>query len=113
MTKTMIVLLALALVVPAIAFAQNNSQSDQDKAQQHEANEAAQAQVTGTDTSPHHTMTGTVGDNGNTLTSNNTVWHVSNPDTLKSYNNQEVTVKYQFNIDKNTIRIDKVESPGK
>jgi uncharacterized protein involved in copper resistance len=112
MTKAMIALLALALAVPAVAFAQSSSQSDQDKAQQHEANEAAQAQVTGTDTSPHHTMTGTVGDNGNSLTSDNTVWHVSNPDTLKNYNNQQVTVRYQFNQN-NSIKVDKVESPGK
>ncbi len=113
MTKAMIALLALALVVPAMAFAQSSSQSDtQNKAQQQEANEAAQAQVTGTDTSPHHTMTGTVGDNGNTLTSNNTVWHVSNPDTLKSYNNQDVTVRYQFNQN-NSLKVTKVESPGK
>lgn len=111
MTKFLTALLALALFVPAFAFAQNSSQPDtQNKAQQQEAAESAQSQVTGTDTSPHHTMTGMVGDNGKTLNSNNTVWTVSNPNALKNYNGQNVTVKFQFNTNNNTIRVDKVMS---
>jgi len=111
MMKLMTALLGLALFWPAMMFAQNNSKSDTaQQAQRQEANQAAQDQVDGVDTSPHHTMTGMVGDNGNTLTSDNTTWHVSNPGALKNYNNQNVTVKFQFNTDNNTIKVDKVMS---
>jgi len=44
------------------------------------------------------------------LTSNDTAYRVSNPGTLKSYDNQQVTVKFQFNTEKNSIKINKVES---
>ncbi len=109
MTKFLTALLALALFVPAFAFAQSSSQPDtQSQAQQQEANQAAQNQVDGANTSPHHEMMGMVSDNGKTFTSNNTTWHVSNPNALKNYNGQNVTVKFQFNTSNNTIKIDKV-----
>lgn len=111
MTKLMTALIALALFVPALAFAQNTNQPDNRKqAQQQENNQAAMDQVQGTDTSPVHEMKGMVGDNGKTFTSHNTVWTVSNPDALKSYDNQNVTVKFWFNTGNNTIKINKVES---
>jgi hypothetical protein len=57
-------------------------------------------------------MTGMVNDNGRTFTTtDNTTWHVSNPHALKNYNGQNVTVKYQLNTEKNTIKVDKV-TPG-
>ena len=106
-------LLALALFVPAIALAQDKSQPDtQPQAEQQRANQAAADQVNGFDTSPHHTMTGMVGDGGTTLTSDNTTWHVSNPKAMKNYANQNVTVQFQFNTDNNTIKINKVTSGG-
>ena len=111
MTKLMKVLIALALFAPAMAFAQNSNQPDTSKqAQQQESNQAAMDQVEGTNTSPVHEMKGMVGDNGKTFTSHNTVWHVSNPHALKNYDNQNVTVKFQFNSSDNTIKINKVES---
>jgi Tfp pilus assembly protein PilV len=109
--KMMIALLALALFVPAIVLAQNNSSGDtQSQAQQQEANQSAMNQVDGLNTSPHHQMTGMVSDDGKTFTSDNTTWHVSNPHALKDYNGQNVTVKFQFNTERNTIKIDKVET---
>jgi hypothetical protein len=49
-----------------------------------------------------------VSDNGTRFISDNVSYQVSNPDKLKNYDNQNVTVKVQFNTSKNTIRIDKV-----
>jgi hypothetical protein len=113
MTKFLTGLLALALFVPAIAFAQNKNQADtQSQAQQQEANQAAQNQVDGFNTSPHHEMTGMVSDGGKKFTSNNTTWSVSNPGALKNYDNQNVTVKFQFNTQNNTIKVDKVMPSG-
>jgi len=116
MTKLITALLALALSSAAIAFAQDNSQqqnnpNNNSQMEQQSANQSAENQVNGMNTSPHHTMTGMVGDNGKTFTSNNTTWKVSNPHALKNYDGQNVTVKYQFNTDRNTIKINKVE-PG-
>jgi len=112
MTKVMTALLALValtLFVPAVALAQNSDQSDtKAQAQQQEANQSAMDQVDGLNTSPHHEMTGVVSDNGKKFTSNNTVWRVSNPGALQNYDNQNVTVKFQFNTSNNTIKVDKV-----
>ena len=115
MTKLITVLLAFALSSAAMAFAQDNSKQQNNpdnnsQMEQQSANQAAENSVNGMNTSPHHTMTGMVGDDGKTFTSNNTTWTVSNPKALKSYQGQNVTVKFQFNSDRNTIRIDKVES---
>ncbi len=111
MTKFLTGLLALALFFPAIAIAQSQSDTAS-QAQRQESNQAAEDQVNGVDTSPHHTMTGMVSQAGKMFTSNNTTWHVSNPGALKNYDNQNVTVKFQFNTDNNTIRVDKVMPSG-
>jgi len=113
MTKFLTALLALALVVPALAMAQDKNQADtQSQAERQAANQAAADQVNGVDTSPNHTMTGMVSQGGKMFTSNNTTWTVSNPGALRNYDNQNVTVKFQFNTDNNTIRINKVMSGG-
>ncbi|HZP24806.1 MAG TPA: hypothetical protein VFB04_15260 [Terriglobales bacterium] len=114
MTKLITALLALALSSAAVAFAQDNTQqqnpNNNSKMEQQSANQSAENQVNGMNTSPHHTMTGMVGDDGRTFSSNNTTWKVSNPNALKNYNGQNVTVRYQFNSDRNTIKVNKVES---
>jgi len=111
MKKFIIALLAMALSATTLALAQDNSQQNSNqKLQQDQANQSAENSVNGMNTSPHHTMTGIVSDNGRTLTSNDTAYRVSNPGTLKSYDNQQVTVKFQFNTEKNSIKINKVES---
>jgi hypothetical protein len=109
MTKITTALLAIALSVPAIAFAQSTTQ-DNSKAARQQQNEAAEESVNGGSTQPNHHMMGMVSNNGMTLTSDNTAYQVSNPDKLKGYDNQTVTVEYQFNTDKNSIKIQKVNA---
>lgn len=112
MTKVMTALLATALFIPAIALAQDASQSqDQNGAQQKMQNQAAMNQVAGMNTNPHQTMTGMVSNGGKTFTSDNVTYQVSNPGALKNYDNQNVTIKAQFNTDKNSIKVNKV-NPG-
>lgn len=108
MNKLTMALLAIALSVPVLAAAQSSDQQDTTKAQQTQANQAAMNDVAGMNTAPHRTMTGMVSDNGGRFTSDNVSYVVSNPDKLKNYDNQNVTVKVQFNTGKNTIKIDKV-----
>lgn len=108
MNKVNTVLLAIALSVPVLAVAQSSDQQDTTKAQQTQANQSAMNDVAGMNTAPHRTMTGMVTDNGTRFTSDNVSYQVSNPDKLKNYDNQNVTVKVQFNTGKNTIKIDKV-----
>ena len=112
MNKVTTALLASALSVPALAMAQSSSSSQQQdnnaQVQQEQSNQAAMNSVSGMNTSAHKTMTGMVTDNGKRFTSDNVSYQVSNPDSLKSYDNQNVTVNVQFNTTKNTIKVDKV-----
>jgi hypothetical protein len=114
MTKMTTALLAIALSVPAVSFAQSMGQQETSDAhaQQQKANQAAANDMNGMDTSPHQTMTGMVSGDGKTITStDNTIYQVSNPNALKNYLNQNVTIKYQFNSNKNSIKVNKV-NPG-
>ncbi len=115
MTKMTTALLAIALSVPAAGFAQS-SMGQQDTsdahAQQQKANQAASNDMNGMNTSPHQMLTGMVSADGKTITStDNTVYQVSNPNALKNYVGQNVTVKYQFNTENNSIKVSKV-NPG-
>ena len=94
--------------LPVLALAQSSDQQDATKAQQTQANQSAMNDVAGMNTAPHTTMTGMVSDNGTRFISDNVSYQVSNPDKLKNYDNQNVTVKVQFNTSKNTIKVDKV-----
>ncbi|MGA2904164.1 MAG: hypothetical protein ABSD98_10060 [Candidatus Korobacteraceae bacterium] len=112
MNKIVTALLAMALCIPAISFAQNSGQQDNNqKLQQQEMNQSAQDQVMGGDTAPHHTMSGTVSNNGANFTSGDTTYVVANPDKLKGYDNQSVSIKFHFDADSNQIHVDSV-SPG-
>ncbi len=111
MNKLMTAIIGIALSLPIMAFAQNTDQQNSRQAQQ-EQNEAAQTSQMGTSTMPQHSMSGTVGDDGKTLTSGNTKYTVSNPHTLKRYENQTVSVVYQFDTDNNTIHIVSVMPSG-
>jgi hypothetical protein len=104
MNKVTIAFLSIALFIPAVAFAQNGGQQD-DKKMQEQQNQAAMASVTGENDQERHTMSGMVSNNGKMFTSGNTIYTVSNPKSLKAYDNQSVTVKFQFNTDSNTIHI--------
>jgi hypothetical protein len=102
--KVMTAVLAVALSIPAIAFAQNSGQQD-DKNLQEEQNQAAMANMTGGDDQIKHTMSGMVSNNGTTFTSGDTSYVVNNPKSLQAYDNQSVGVSFQFNSDNNTIHI--------
>jgi len=114
MNKWTTALLAIALCLPALAFAQDSSQqqSNQDQVRQDQANQAAMNNMQGMNTSPHHEMTGMVNEDGTRFTSDNVSYQVSNPDKLKSYANQNVTVKFQNQTESNKIKITKV-NPSK
>ena len=102
MKKVTTAFLAMALSVPAIAFAQD---TQNDKRTQQQMNQAAQTDQEGSNTQHKHHMSGVVSNNGKTLTSDNTSYIVSNSGKLKNYDDQSVTVKYIFNTDSNSIRI--------
>jgi hypothetical protein len=111
MNKLMTAFLAIALFIPAMAFAQSGAQQD-DKATQAQQNQAAQADQMGSTTQPKQTLTGMVSDGGSTLTStDNKIYKVSNPHALKGYDNQSVSVRFIFNTGNNSIRVLKV-NPG-
>ena len=115
MNKWTTALLAIALCLPALAFAQSSSSQQQDSAsqvQQQQANQAAMNNMQGMNTSPHHEMTGTVNEDGTRFMSDNVSYQVANPDKLKNYANQNVTVRFQNDTQNNKIKIDKV-NPSK
>ncbi|MGC2108466.1 MAG: hypothetical protein WA655_03050 [Candidatus Korobacteraceae bacterium] len=111
MKKLMIAVLAVGLSVPAIAFAQDtaqqpNSAQQNNKTMQQGQNQAAETDQMGMNTQPQHTMAGMVSNGGKTLTSGDTSYLVNNPKALKKYDNQSVSVKFQFNPNNNnTIHI--------
>lgn len=72
---------------------------------QQQQNQAAETSEMGGNLQAKHTMSGMVGSNGSTLTSNDKVYTVKNPKALKAYDNQSVTVTYHFNTDQNSIHI--------
>ncbi len=89
-----------------MAFAQSGQDASQ--VQQKQANQAAENSVNGMNTAPHSSMTGMVSNAGKTFTSDNVAYQVANPDKLKSYDGQTVTVKSQYNSGNNKIKINKV-----
>ena len=82
---------------------QNNQQL-----KQQQMNQSSQEQSVGVDTAPHHMMSGTVSNAGENFTNGDTTYVVANPDKLKGYDNQSVSIKFQFDTDSNQIHIDSV-----
>ena len=110
MQKMLTALLAMVLAVPMLMFAQSdqqtqNEQQNNNKQMQQQQNQAAGIDQNGTSTLPKHTMTGMVGNNGKSFTSGSTTYKVNNPKALKNYDNQNVSVRFQFNTDNNTIHV--------
>jgi hypothetical protein len=106
MKKGMIVLLGLALSLPAMVFAQSSQSDDQSqKMQQNQANQASQIDETGVNTASVKHMTGMVSENGKRFTSDNTAYLVGNPKSLQKYDGQTVSVKFQFDPEKNQIHV--------
>jgi Ni/Co efflux regulator RcnB len=112
MKKILLALLAFALSVPAIASAQNSTMQDQQSQQkqvqqekQAQQNQAAEESQMGVDTFPKQAMSGTVSNNGKTLTSDNKSFQISNPKSLQGYDGQTVSVQYVIDPDRNTLKI--------
>lgn len=119
--------LALAIALPALAQDttqpstpanpsmgqrpdQNNTQpmpqSDSGRAVQSQSTQAA-ASSAGTDSQAGQTLSGTISTDGKTFNSNGTTYTVSNPNSVKAYANQPITVGYEMD-NNNSIRITKV-----
>lgn len=109
MRKIITALFAMTLMIPMLAFAQNgqmqNEQQQDQKNMQADENQAAGISENGGTAMPSHQMTGTVSNEGKNFTSNNTTFVVNNPKALKKYDNQNVTAKFVFDTDTNTLHI--------
>jgi len=118
MTKTMLAILALAFAMAMPALAQNTTQppaqsspttgqqSDQNSSQPTQSPQNG-ASAGSADSQTSQTMTGTISADGKTFTSNGTSYTVSNPNSVKPYANQPVTVGYETDAN-NAIRITKL-----
>lgn len=127
--KMMLAVLALALAIAMPAVAQDTAQPstpanpsmgqppdqnstqpmpqpDNGQAVQSPSNQAAGSSAA-TDSQLGQTLTGTISADGKTLDSNGTTYTISNPNSVKAYANQPITVGYEMG-DNNSIRITKV-----
>ena len=136
---SMLSLLAIALALPSLMFAQSSTtqqpgQPDPSTAQQSppanpgmaqppdqngqatqpEASEPGQMQsnqagtgADGMNSQSAQTLTGTISVDGKTLTSNGTTYNISNPNSVKAYANQPVSVEYEMDTN-NSIRVTKL-----
>ena len=129
MTKMMLAVLALALAIAMPAVSQDTAQPstpanpsmgqppDQNSTQpmpQPDNGQAVQSQsnqTTGSSASSDpqqgQTLTGTISADGKTFNSNGTTYSISNPNSVKAYANQPITVGYEMDSN-NSIRITKV-----
>ncbi|HLI64466.1 MAG TPA: hypothetical protein VKV05_13800 [Terriglobales bacterium] len=109
MKKVTTVLLAIALSIPVLAFAQNTNQENK-RLQQEEDNQAADVNMMGRGMRTPHQMTGVVSNDGKNLTVGNTTYVVDNPTKLKSYDGRTVSVRFDFHTSDNTLHILSVSS---
>jgi opacity protein-like surface antigen len=134
MSKMMLAVLtlAVAIAIPAVAqdttqpstqanpnMSQPTDQSSTRPMQQPDSSQASQSQSnqagnsassasgTGTDTQAGQTLTGTISADGKSFNSNGTTYTISNPNSVKPYANQPITVGYEMD-NNNSIRITKV-----
>ena len=85
-----------------------NSQPAQPQATpQMQSDQSAGTAVNGTSPEAAQTMSGTISSDGKTFTSNNTTYNVSNPNSVKAYANQPISVEYEMDTN-NSIRVTKV-----
>ena len=125
---SILAVLAIALAVPTLTLAQSSTtqppsqanpsmtQPDQNnQSAQPEASEPAQSQtgqaagsgVNGMNSQVGQTLTGTISADGKTLTSSDKTYTISNPNSVRSYANQPITVEYEMDTN-NSIRITKI-----
>ncbi len=123
--KMMLPVLAVALVISLPAIAQDTtapstpsnpsmgqppdqnstapmSQTDNGQAAQSQSNQSAR-----TSSQTDQTMTGTISSDGKTFNGNGATYTISNPNSVKAYANQPITVGYEMDSN-NSIRITKV-----
>lgn len=129
MNKMMLAVLALALAIAMPAVAQDTTQpstpanpsmgqppdqnstqpmpqADNSQAVQSQSDQAAGSSASA-DPRQGQTLTGTISADGKTFNSNGTTYNISNPNSVKAYANQPITVGYEMG-DNNSIRITKV-----
>ena len=104
MQKLIIGLLAAALFIPALAVAQE-AQQDQKNTQKMQNQAAEVEDANGNSTQPEAHMMGMVSNGGSSFTSDNKTYIVNNPKSLKNYDNQTVSIRFQFDTDRNKIHI--------
>ena len=104
MQKLIIGLLAAALFIPALAVAQE-AQQDQKNTEKMQNQAAEVEDANGNSTQPEAHMMGMVSNGGSSFTSDNKTYIVNNPKSLKNYDNQTVSIRFQFDTDRNKIHI--------
>src|ERR1700760_1541181 len=122
-----ILALAMAVAVPAIAQStssqptnqanptmtqppgQNSPQASPDSSQpaQSQSGQAAGSAVNGMNSQSGQTLSGTISSDGKTFASNDKTYNISNPNSVKAYANQPITVEYEVDTN-NSIRVTKV-----
>jgi hypothetical protein len=130
MTKTFVAIFALALTIPALAQNPNQptqvspnagQQPDQNRPQPMTAPDVTQPGQTTSDQTPGaavsgsnapsqtagQTLSGTISADGKTFDSNGTTYKVSNPNSVKPFAGQPVTVEYDMDSN-NSIHVSKV-----
>ena len=74
---------------------------------QYSRNQTRQRKRASTDPQHGQTLSGTISADGKTFNSNGTTYTISNPNSVKAYANQPITVGYEMD-NNNSIRITKV-----
>jgi cytoskeletal protein RodZ len=117
--KTLIlVVLAFALSLASIAWAQDNSQSGQGQSGQGQMNPqsgqpSSQTSQTNQNSQAGQNMSGTVSRDRKTFTSDkdSKSYRVNNPQSLKGYEGQHVAVLVSMDPDTGDIHITQIEAP--
>lgn len=126
---SILAVLAIALAVPTLTLAQSsttqppatpanpsmtqppdqNSQSAQPEASEPTQSQSEQAAGSGANgmNSQNQTLSGTISADGKTLTCSDKTYTISNPNSVKAYANQPITVEYEMDAN-NSIRVTKI-----
>lgn len=123
---SILAVLAIALAVPAVTFAQTtttpptaanpnmtqpsdaNTQPAQPSTGQPAQSQSDRAGSSANDVnSQNQTLTGTISADGKTLTCSDKTYTISNPNSVKAYANQPISVEYEMDTN-DSIRITKI-----
>ena len=129
MTRSIFAILALALAMTMPALTQNTTQApaqtnpnmgqspgqNSQPMQQPNAAQAPSTQVpttsAGTSSESAQKLSGTISADGKTFTSTGGTYNISNPNSVKAYANQPITVEYEMDSN-NSIHITKLMLPN-